>query len=101
MDVMGLAPKVSAINRNARGSPVKKRPRKEGMALAVIKTARLSLFLDLILGAACPQGQYAKQTNLSMNLRVIAVTLKKFTGAPMTSPSHFLHSLRMALKSSE
>jgi hypothetical protein len=75
MDFTGLAPIVSAINRNARGAPVKRRPRHEGMAVAVIKTALLSLFLDLIFGVACPQGQYAKQTSLSMNLRVIAVTL--------------------------
>jgi hypothetical protein len=101
MVLTGLAPIVSAISRNARGAPVKSLPMNEGMADAVIKTALLSLFLDLIFGPVCPQGQYEKQASLSMNLRVTAVTLKKFTGAPITNPSHSFHSPRMALKSSE
>ena len=100
MDLIGLAPMVSAISRRARGAPVKGRIMTDGMAAAVIKTAFLSLFFDLMLGRFCPQGQNAKQASLSINRRVTAVTLKKFTGAPMTSPSQVLHSSRMDLKSS-
>ena len=82
---VGLAPIVFAISRNARGAPVKIRPINAGIADAVIRTAFLVAFFDLIVGPNCPQGQYEKQTSRSMNLRVIALMLKKFTGAPITS----------------
>ena len=67
------------MSRKARGAPVKRRPKKDGMADAVIKTARLSLFLDLIFGPTCPQGQYAKQSTIDAPASGAACHLGNFS----------------------
>jgi hypothetical protein len=84
----------------ARKAPVKIRPKNAGMDIEVIKTALLPCFLVLTCGLILSQGQYAKQTSRSMNLRVTALTLKKFTGAPSTIASEFRHWAKMPPKSS-
>ena len=72
----GLAPIVLAAILKARNAPVKIRPRIAGAADEVIKTAFLVLVFVLSSGPPrVPQGQYEKQTSLSINLLVTAFTL--------------------------